>query len=72
MCEHVVIEHLPPTRHSKAQSSLHKGSKQVRADQSATTQASRQRWQELVYRRISTARCVDEEITKQLTKLKLV
>ena len=40
--EHVVAEHLPQTKHSKPQLAFHKAAKQVRADQSATTQASRQ------------------------------
>ena len=51
MYDHVVIERLPQTRHTKAPSALHKATKQVRADQSATTQARRQSWQELMYRR---------------------
>ena len=46
-----VVEHVPQTQRSKAQSALHKAAKQVRADQSAITQASRQSWQELACRR---------------------
>ena len=40
MYEHVV-DRLPQTQHSKAQSALHKGAKQVCDDQSAITQADR-------------------------------
>ena len=39
------------TRHSKTQSPLRKSAKQIRADKSATTHASRQSWPELAYRR---------------------
>ena len=49
--DHVVVEHLPQTKHRKAQSALHKAAKQVRAGQSATAQASRQSWWELACRR---------------------
>ena len=38
------VEHLP--QHSTARSVMHKAAKHVRADQSATTQASRQSWRE--------------------------
>ena len=37
---------------------MHKAAKHVRAGQSATTQASRQSWQEPARRRASAARCV--------------
>ena len=39
------------TQHSEARSALHKAANKVRADQSATTQASRQSWRELACRR---------------------
>ena len=42
MYEHVAVEHLTQAQHSKTQSDLHDAAKQVRADQSATTQASKQ------------------------------
>ena len=45
MYEHVV-EHLPQVQRSTALLVLRKAAKQVRADQSATTRASRQSWQE--------------------------
>ena len=51
MYEHVVVKHLPQTQHSKAQLALPKSAKQVRAGQSATTQASSQSWRELACRR---------------------
>ena len=57
MYEHVADEHLPRTQHSNAPSTVHKTADQVRADQSTTTQASRQGWRELSY----TARCKTSE-----------
>ncbi|CAN0389726.1 unnamed protein product, partial [Laminaria digitata] len=45
-------------KRSTAQSALHQTAKHVRADQSATTQASRQSWQEPACRRASTARFI--------------
>ena len=57
-----VVEHLQ--QHSTAQPAMHKAAKRVRADQSATTQASRQSLQEPACRRVFAARCVlktDEE-----------
>ena len=46
MDEYVVVEHLPQPQLCAAQSALHKAAKQGRADQNATTQASRQSWRE--------------------------
>ena len=54
MYEHVAVEHLQYSEHitdSMAQSALRKAVKQVRADQSATTHATRQIWRELACRR---------------------
>ena len=50
MCKHVIFEGLRQAEHKKVQSALHNTAKQVRADQSATTQASRQNWRELACR----------------------
>ena len=52
MYEEVVVEHLPQTHRSKAQSALHKSATQVCADQNVTTQASRQSWRTRACRRV--------------------
>ena len=49
MYERVVAEHVPQARHIAI--SPHEAAKHVRADQSATTQASRQSWREPAFRR---------------------
>ena len=54
--KHVVDEHLPQAQHSTAQSALYKAAKHVSADQSATTEGSRQRGREPACRRECTAR----------------
>ena len=70
MYEHdVVVEHLPQAHHITARQNPHeaphkistsKQSKQVRADQSATTQARRRRWRDAsLSSSIYTARCTN-------------
>ena len=52
-------------QHSKAQSALHKAATQERADQNAATQASRQSWRELAYRRVLTRLAAFSKRTKK-------
>ena len=65
MYEDVVVEHLPQTHQSKAQSALHKSATQVCADQSATTQASRQSWRTRACRRAFTQLAAFSKRTKK-------
>ena len=64
--EHVVDEQLPPAQHSTSQSALLKAAKQVRDDQSVTTQAKQTELaRDSMPPSIHTARCVvktNEEI----------
>ena len=65
MYEDVVVEHLPQTHQSKAQSALHKSATQLCADQSATTQASRQSWRTRACRRAFTQLAAFSKRTKK-------
>ena len=74
--EHVVAEHeistttvpqTPQSQHSSAQRSqpARQAAKQVRADQSATTQASRRSWLALACRRAYSSLCSQDERTNR-------
>ena len=65
MYEDVVVEHLPQTHQSKAQSALHKAATQVCADQNATTQASRQSWRTRACGRVFTQLAAFSKRTKK-------